>query len=72
MLEAAIAAGLCSAGANVIHLGVVPTPAVALLVSRYQADAGIMLSASHNPFEYNGIKIFSGQGYKLQIGRAHV
>ncbi|MBC8584931.1 phosphoglucosamine mutase [Youxingia wuxianensis] len=65
MLEAAMAAGLCSAGANVIHLGVVPTPAVALLVKKYQAHAGIMLSASHNPFEYNGIKIFSAQGYKL-------
>ena len=65
MLEAAMAAGLCSAGANVIHLGVVPTPAVALLVKKYQVHAGIMLSASHNPFEYNGIKIFSAQGYKL-------
>lgn len=66
MLEAALAAGLCSAGADVIRLGVVPTPAVAYLVTRYQADAGIMLSASHNPFEYNGIKIFSGEGFKLR------
>ncbi|MEM1486283.1 phosphoglucosamine mutase [Oscillospiraceae bacterium PP1C4] len=66
MLEAALAAGLCSAGANVVYLGVVPTPAVAYLITKYGADAGVMLSASHNPFEYNGIKIFSAQGYKLQ------
>lgn len=65
MLESALTAGLCSSGANVILLGVVPTPAVALLVRQYHADAGIMLSASHNPYEYNGIKIFSGEGYKL-------
>lgn len=65
MLESAMAAGLCSAGANVVMLGIVPTPAVAYLVTKYQADAGIMLSASHNPYEYNGIKIFNGQGYKL-------
>ena len=65
MLEAALAAGLCSTGANVVLLGVVPTPAVAYLVKRYGADAGIMLSASHNPFEYNGIKIFSNEGFKL-------
>ena len=65
MLEAAISAGLCSAGANVIQIGVVPTPAVAYLVTRYGAQAGVMLSASHNPYEYNGIKIFAGSGYKL-------
>lgn len=65
MLEGALSAGLCSIGANVIILGVVPTPAVAYLVKKYNADAGIMISASHNPFEYNGIKIFSGEGYKL-------
>lgn len=65
MLEAALTAGLCSAGANVIQLGVVPTPAVAFLVTKYKADAGIMISASHNPYEYNGIKIFSAKGYKL-------
>lgn len=65
MLESAMAAGLCSAGANVVLLDVVPTPAVAYLVKLYGADAGIMLSASHNPYEYNGIKIFNGQGYKL-------
>ena len=65
MLEGALIAGLCSVGANVILLGVVPTPAVAYLISRYNADAGIMISASHNPFEFNGIKIFSSEGCKL-------
>lgn len=65
MLESAMAAGLCSIGASVVSLGVVPTPAVAYLVEKYKADAGIMISASHNSFEYNGIKIFSGDGYKL-------
>lgn len=65
MLSGAVTAGLCSVGADVIDLGVIPTPAVAFLVGKYKADAGIMISASHNPFEYNGIKIFSGDGYKL-------
>ena len=65
MLESAITAGLCSVGANVVQLGVVPTPAVAFLVGKYKADAGVMLTASHNPCEFNGIKIFSGDGYKL-------
>ena len=65
MLCAALTAGLCSVGADVLQLGVVPTPAVAFLVGKYKADAGIMISASHNPAEYNGIKIFSGDGYKL-------
>ncbi|RKJ40311.1 phosphoglucosamine mutase [Acutalibacter sp. 1XD8-33] len=65
MLENAMAAGLCSIGASVVTLGVVPTPAVAYLVEKYKADAGIMISASHNSFEYNGIKIFSGDGFKL-------
>ena len=65
MLENAMAAGLCSVGASVVTLGVVPTPAVAYLVEKYKADAGVMISASHNSFEYNGIKIFSGDGYKL-------
>jgi len=65
MLEAAITAGLCSVGADVIQVGVMPTPAVAYLVTRACADGGIMLSASHNPYEYNGIKIFGPQGYKL-------
>ncbi len=65
MLEAAIVAGLHSVGADTVSLGVVPTPAVAFLVGHYNADAGIMLSASHNPAQYNGIKIFGGKGYKL-------
>lgn len=65
MLEAALTAGLCSVGADVISVGVVPTPAVAYLVQKYGCDAGAMISASHNPCEYNGIKLFSGDGYKL-------
>ena len=65
MLEGALTAGLCSVGADVILTGVVPTPGVAYLVGRYKADAGIMTSASHNPYEFNGIKIFSGDGFKL-------
>ena len=65
MLGASIIAGLCSVGADVIQLGVVPTPAVAYLVGKYKADAGVMISASHNPAEFNGIKIFSGNGFKL-------
>lgn len=65
LLEGALVAGLCSAGADVLHLGVVPTPAVAWVTTDVEADAGIMVSASHNPFEHNGIKIFNGQGFKL-------
>ncbi len=65
MLESALAAGLCSVGADVYCVGVVPTPAVAYLVGQYKADAGIMISASHNPYAYNGIKLFSGDGFKL-------
>lgn len=65
MLEGALIAGLCSVGANVILLGVVPTPAVAFLITKYKADAGIMISASHNPYEFNGIKILNNKGYKL-------
>ena len=65
MLEGALIAGLCSVGANVKILGIVPTPAVAYLIGKYKADAGIMISASHNPFEINGIKIFSDAGFKL-------
>lgn len=65
MLEGALVAGLCSIGADVMLLGAVPTPAVAYLIKQYKADAGIMISASHNPFEYNGIKVFSGDGFKL-------
>ncbi|NCE65197.1 phosphoglucosamine mutase [Pseudoflavonifractor sp. 524-17] len=66
LLEHALTAGLCSAGADVLQLGVVPTPAVAFLTVDSGADAGIVISASHNPFEHNGIKIFNSQGYKLR------
>lgn len=65
MLESAISAGLCSVGADVMLLGVIPTPAVAYLVRKYDYDAAVMISASHNPCEYNGIKIFRSNGYKL-------
>jgi len=65
MLEAALTAGLCSVGAGVVSLGVIPTPAVAYLTRKYEADAGIVISASHNSAEYNGIKIFNANGYKL-------
>ena len=65
MLEGALIAGICSVGVDTVCLGVIPTPAVAYLVKKYNADAGIMISASHNSFEFNGIKIFSENGYKL-------
>lgn len=65
MIEMALASGLCSAGADVHLLGPVPTPGVAFLTGDMRADAGMMISASHNPFEDNGIKIFAGDGYKL-------
>lgn len=65
MLSYSLASGLCSVGADVLMLGVVPTPAVAYLVREYGYDAGVMISASHNPCEYNGIKIFQSTGYKL-------
>ena len=65
MLESALSAGLCSMGANVLSLGIVPTPAVAYLTRKYEADAGIVISASHNSAEFNGIKIFNSNGYKL-------
>ena len=65
MLEAALTAGILAVGGNVIKAGVVPTPAVAYLTRYYHADAGIVISASHNTFEYNGIKFFNGEGFKL-------
>lgn len=65
MLEAALVAGLCSAGASVRLAGVVPTPAVAFLTREQEADAGAVISASHNPVQDNGIKFFSSDGYKL-------
>ncbi|MBR3755964.1 MAG: phosphoglucosamine mutase, partial [Firmicutes bacterium] len=65
MLESALTAGILAVGGNVIKVGVVPTPAVAYLVKHYKADAGIVISASHNPYEYNGIKFFNSEGFKL-------
>lgn len=65
MLEAAIVAGICSVGAEAVVAGVVPTPAVAYLTRHYGADAGVVISASHNSMEYNGIKFFDDKGYKL-------
>ncbi|MDD3168354.1 MAG: phosphoglucosamine mutase [Eubacteriales bacterium] len=65
MLEDAISAGILAMGGNVIKAGVLPTPAAAYLVKYYKADAGVVISASHNPFEYNGIKFFNGEGFKL-------
>ncbi len=65
IMEAALTAGLLSVGADVVSLGVVPTPAVAYLVKKLNADAGVMISASHNSMEFNGIKLFSGTGFKL-------
>ena len=65
MLENALLAGIASVGAEGISIGVVPTPAVSYLVKKYNADAGIMISASHNSFEFNGIKFFNKDGYKL-------
>ncbi len=65
MLCDAIICGLCASGAKAVNLGVLPTPAVAYLTKKHHADAGIVISASHNSFEHNGIKIFSAEGYKL-------
>lgn len=66
MLESALIAGICSVGAHAVSLGVVPTPAVAHLVRKYNADAGVVISASHNPVQDNGIKFFNSQGFKLR------
>ena len=65
LLESALRAGLCSVGSDVKPVVTIPTPAVAYLTVQEKADAGIVISASHNPYEHNGIKVFSGQGYKL-------
>ena len=65
MLESALMAGICSMGGSVMPFGTIPTPAVAFLTVQEEADAGIVISASHNPFAHNGIKIFGSQGYKL-------
>lgn len=66
MLANALMAGICSVGANAIYVGIVPTPAVAYLARKHKVDAGVVISASHNPMEFNGIKFFDGQGYKLK------
>ncbi len=65
MLANALMAGICSVGANAIYVGVVPTPAIAYLTRKHKVDAGVVISASHNPMEFNGIKFFNGDGYKL-------
>ena len=65
MLANALMAGVCSVGANAVYVGVIPTPAVAYLTRKYKVDAGVVISASHNPVEFNGIKFFDGDGYKL-------
>lgn len=65
MLESALIAGICSVGAQAVCVGVIPTPAIAYLVRTQGFDAGVMISASHNPFEHNGIKYFNSEGYKL-------
>lgn len=65
MLEAALISGLMSVGCDVITVGVIPTPGVAYLTKKYEADCGVVISASHNPVEYNGIKFFNKDGYKL-------
>lgn len=65
MLASALMAGICSVGANAIYVGVMPTPAVAYLTRKHKVDAGVVISASHNPMEFNGIKFFNGEGYKL-------
>ena len=65
MLANALMAGICSVGANAIYAGVMPTPAIAYLTRKHKVDAGVVISASHNPMEFNGIKFFNGEGYKL-------
>ena len=64
MLASALMAGICSVGANAIFVGVMPTPAIAYLTRKHKVDAGVVISASHNPMEFNGIKFFNGDGYK--------
>ena len=65
MLASALMSGICSVGANAIFVGVMPTPAIAYLTRKHKVDAGVVISASHNPMEFNGIKFFNGDGYKL-------
>ena len=65
MLESSLLSGILSAGCDVIKVGVLPTPAIPKLIKHFKADAGVMISASHNPVEFNGIKFFNKEGYKL-------
>ena len=65
MLASALMSGICSVGANAIFASVMPTPAIAYLTRKHKVDAGVVISASHNPMEFNGIKFFNGEGYKL-------
>src|SRR5260370_17143797 len=65
LFETALAAGICSMGADVMLCGPLPTPGIAFITSSMRADAGVVISASHNPFEDNGIKIFAADGFKL-------
>lgn len=65
MFENALVAGICSAGIDAVMVGVLPTPAVAFLTKSLRADAGVVISASHNPYYDNGIKFFNANGYKL-------
>ena len=65
MLVSSLIAGFTSVGVDVMDIGMIPTPAISYLVCKYDMDAGVMITASHNPYEYNGIKIFDSNGYKL-------
>ncbi len=65
MLESALTSGICSMGVDVLLVGPMPTPAIAFLTRSLRADAGVMISASHNPYQDNGIKFFSNDGFKL-------
>ena len=68
MLANALMAGACSVGANCVYVGIMPTPAVAYLTQKYKVDAGVVISASHNPVEFNGIKFFDGNGLNFPRG----
>src|SRR5438093_2325782 len=65
MLEQALSSGICAMGANVMLVGPLPTPGIAFITSSMRADAGVVISASHNPYQDNGIKIFASDGFKL-------